>query len=391
MLAVVLPTAHPAGSEPGVREQLEHETRRLEEVREKHEQAKRKIRVLSSRRTVLETQLSLNRSERSGLERQIEDLRRDAETARKGIEASTRELGEAETRYRDYLADFESRMVHIYKRSTLSPLAALAQSRSVEELVMRTRYFLFLEEDALQLTGLQAIRDEVERKRTGLEKARNDAERLRAELAGRERGLALNIQEQTGLLESIRREREHEVAKSGKLLEASRMLETRIGNLGRAARVVEEERTRPPRPAPKKLGKGDLAWPLDGDISIARPFGRAVNETGTPEFNSGLDLQVDGPTQVKAAADGKVLFQGVFSPVYGKVVMLDHGGTPVNIISLYGNLDTILVAQGQEVRTGDTLGMVGTEPQRGSPPPVLHFEVRRGTEAQDPREWIATR
>lgn len=391
-LAILLALGGGAPAENlGLDDRIRREELRLGEVQDKYATVQRKIRVLTSRRKVLETQLTMNRNERAKLERQIETLRLESDAARRKVESTTSELAAAEAAYQGYLQAFESRLVHIYKRGSLSPMGAMVHARSVSEFVTRARYYRFLKEDAGQLGRLQETRDLIATKKAALEKARAGAERLGQELTARERSLSRNIEEQARLLEQIRRERDHEVTKASKLREASRMLETKIANLNKAADVVEEERQKP-RPRRRAVpAKGSLRWPLEGDITIARGFGRATNAAGTAEFNSGIDLKVESATRVHAAAAGRVMFVGVFSPVYGKVVMIDHGGSPVNIISLYGNLETILAGLDQEVRAGDTLGMVGSSSPTRANANYLHFEVRKGTEAQDPRQWLSRR
>lgn len=392
MAAAALLTPPPARAAPdlALKSRIEQENRRLGEVQEKFETVQRKIRVLTSRRQVLETQLAMNRKQRAGIERQIHDLRKQSASAAAQVSTATRELGVAEESYGRWKGEFQDRLVHMYKRSSLSSLQAVIHARSLADFVTRARYYQLLREDAGQLNRLRDSRDEIARRRAERDAARQRADALSASLAARERSLAKNIHDQANLLEQIAREREHEVEKVDRLKEASRILERKIANLNRAAAAVEEERRSAPRPTRTLPKKGELRWPLEGDIDIVRPFGKARNQAGTAVFNSGLDLAVQPQTRVLASAPGRVMFQGVFSPVYGKVVMLDHGGTPVNLITLYGNLDEILVGMDQEVQAGTTLGLAGSSGTRDRPRP-LHFEVRRGPEAQDPRKWLSSR
>lgn len=68
------------------------------------------------------------------------------------------------------------------------------------------------------------------------------------------------------------------------------------------------------------------------------------------------------------------------------MVILDHGG---DLMTLYGNLEKILVVPDQEVVSGETIGTAGIAPEFGAS--CVYFEVRRKGEAQDPLVWLAAR
>jgi murein DD-endopeptidase MepM/ murein hydrolase activator NlpD len=69
---------------------------------------------------------------------------------------------------------------------------------------------------------------------------------------------------------------------------------------------------------------------------------------------------------------------------YGLHVVIDHGG---GLSSLYGHLDTVLVASGDLVTVGDVIGTVGSSGNATGP--HLHFEIRRDGIAEDPRLDLA--
>lgn len=381
---------------PGVRaevpltERIDRENQKLGEVQDRFTTVQRKIRSLTSRREDLDRRLAESRREQGELEHQIARLKAEASRAVGEVEAAHAALLEARRAHAEYEASYAQRLVHIYKRTALSPVGALLESQSLGELVRRNRYLQLLKEDAGHLKVLEESRDRVSLRTAALEAARARADTLRGELEERERNLSRNILEQSRLLDQIRRERDHEIQKASKLQDAQELLKKKIENLQRAATVMQAERRAPRPPARRQIQKGQLRWPIDGDITILKPFGRTVNEVGTPEFNQGHEILITQPTSVKAVADGQVIFQGIFSPVYGKVVMVAHGGSPVDVISLYGNLDTILVGVDQEVREGDIIGTVGGDSSSGRTS-HLRIEIRKGTDAQNPSHWLARR
>ena len=69
---------------------------------------------------------------------------------------------------------------------------------------------------------------------------------------------------------------------------------------------------------------------------------------------------------------------------YGNCIIIDHGG---GLSSLYGHLDTVLVASGDLVLGGEVIGTVGSTGNATGP--HLHFEIRRDGIAEDPRLDLA--
>lgn len=125
-------------------------------------------------------------------------------------------------------------------------------------------------------------------------------------------------------------------------------------------------------PAPK------FAWPLSG--KLRRPFILAGAKDGPHE---GIDLLSPEGTAVRASAAGKVIFAGQGPEEYGLTVILFHGG---RWTTTYSFLSKVTVKEGDEVKAGERVGLVGetgmaTEPQ-------LHFEVRKNRVALDPVKFL---
>jgi hypothetical protein len=116
-----------------------------------------------------------------------------------------------------------------------------------------------------------------------------------------------------------------------------------------------------------------LVWPARGPITSY--FG--------PSHPLGIDIgQSEGP--VVAATDGVVLFAGG-DPCcsYGLYVVIQ---SPDGITTVYGHLDSIAVTQGQKVRQGQPLGIVGcTGHCYGT---HLHFEVIDNGVRHDPLSYL---
>jgi murein DD-endopeptidase MepM/ murein hydrolase activator NlpD len=104
--------------------------------------------------------------------------------------------------------------------------------------------------------------------------------------------------------------------------------------------------------------------------------------------HAGIDLAAPMQTPEYAAMDGVVLKAGAASG-YGLAVYLQH---PNGDVTVYGHMDSILVQEGQSVRAGDTIALLGNRGQ--STGPHLHFEVRVGSmdgTPVDPVGWLRER
>ncbi len=122
-------------------------------------------------------------------------------------------------------------------------------------------------------------------------------------------------------------------------------------------------------------------WPVHGALNSG--FGlRADPFTGQPAFHEGVDISTSRSEPVLATADGTVLRSG-WAGEYGRAIEISHGD---RYTTLYGHLEATLVAEGQTVRRGDRVGLVGSTGR--STAPHLHYEVHVDGRAVNPLEYI---
>ncbi|HEX7117252.1 MAG TPA: peptidoglycan DD-metalloendopeptidase family protein [Longimicrobiales bacterium] len=114
------------------------------------------------------------------------------------------------------------------------------------------------------------------------------------------------------------------------------------------------------------------AWPLTQPGYITQEL------TDGGESHPGLDIAVAQDSYIRAAAGGVVRDAGT-DDVYGKYVLIDHGG---GYESMYGHASQIFVAAGDSVERHEVIALSGSTGR--STAPHLHFEVRREGQAVDP-------
>ncbi len=119
----------------------------------------------------------------------------------------------------------------------------------------------------------------------------------------------------------------------------------------------------------QRLWSAPFQRPVPG--KVLSPFGVQRILNGEPRsYHSGVDLRAARGEPIVAAGDGQVLLVAdhYFA---GKSVYIDHG---MGIITMYFHLDTIAVQEGEQVSSGQTLGLAGATGRATGP--HLHWGAR---------------
>ncbi|MCP3984938.1 MAG: peptidoglycan DD-metalloendopeptidase family protein [bacterium] len=308
------------------------------------------------------------------------DASRAAEAAREAGRVKRRlerDAGELEQRMAQTRATLGRRAAALYKAGEIGPLRWIFGEGSLRDRVSRVQALqLLVDHDDQLIRRYAQERTQLEEARTGAERAAERLAEARERLETRSRELEQERRTKRKLLASVRQDRAAERALLNELEAAARELEAKLDDLQRA----------PPGPGTIGHGgfaaaKGRLEPPVQG--SIVRSFGRVVDaEYRTQTFRKGIDFEVALGEPVYAIALGQVRFADRFRG-YGRMVILDHGD---GYFSVSGHLDEVGVEVGQAVAAGDPIGKAG---ETGSLlGPRLYLEIRKGSEALDPAEWL---
>ena len=130
--------------------------------------------------------------------------------------------------------------------------------------------------------------------------------------------------------------------------------------------------------------KGKLPYPLRGNYRIVGYFGvhqhKELSKVVTN--NNGIDIETTSGNEARAVFEGVV--SRIFTlPGYNNSIIIRHG----NYLTLYANLDQVYVKQGDKVNTGQTLGKIYTDREKGNST-LLHFEIWKEQTKLDPMGWI---
>jgi murein DD-endopeptidase MepM/ murein hydrolase activator NlpD len=150
-----------------------------------------------------------------------------------------------------------------------------------------------------------------------------------------------------------------------------------------AARGDDANRaTRDSRPeSPTSTEQDACKLPLQGeDYDFKSPYGMQWGK-----LHTGIDLVTQEGTPYTAIHGGTVTKAGWFGG-YGYAVIVQH---PDGSEAIYGHSSAVTVKEGQQVKAGDQLGLVGnTGHAYGS---HLHLEVHVNGQPLDPVPWLMDR
>jgi murein DD-endopeptidase MepM/ murein hydrolase activator NlpD len=122
-------------------------------------------------------------------------------------------------------------------------------------------------------------------------------------------------------------------------------------------------------------------WPVKGWVTSG--FGLRISPfTGQRAVHDGLDIGAPPSAPVYAPAGGQVAASG-FDAKMGNLVAIDHG---YGFETQYGHLSKVLVKQGQRVKRGDVIGLVGSTGL--STGPHLHYMVKVNSRPVNPQRYI---
>ena len=96
----------------------------------------------------------------------------------------------------------------------------------------------------------------------------------------------------------------------------------------------------------------------------------------------GIDIAGNFGDAVYATADGQVVYAGSGLRGYGKLIIIKHNKT---YLSAYAHNDSILVAEGQNVKAGKKIGRMGSS---GKGSARLHFEIRKNGKPVNPANYL---
>ncbi|MEM7067508.1 MAG: LysM peptidoglycan-binding domain-containing protein [Pseudomonadota bacterium] len=147
-------------------------------------------------------------------------------------------------------------------------------------------------------------------------------------------------------------------------------LKNKNGGLG-SVNVDEET------PAPQRTGISQFRWPVKG--RVVENFGASSGG----KKNEGIDISVPVGTAVRAAENGVVIYTGSEISAYGNLILVRHDD---DWVSAYAHNRDFEVKKGEKVRRGQIIARSGKSGNADRP--KLHFELRKDSQAVNPKKYL---
>lgn len=206
-----------------------------------------------------------------------------------------------------------------------------------------------------------------------IDKQRKAANKLNAEI---DRLIAIEIEAARKRAEEERRRKEAEAKKqqpSGKEVSKPVTKQMDVYNVDDSDRKLSGTFER---------NKGRLPIPVTGPYVIVGHYGQYQVEglRNVRLDNKGIDIKAKRGAMARTIFDGEVT--AVFQYNGLANVLVRHG----SYISVYCNLESVIVKQGSQLKTRDVIGQISTDSDGNT---VLHFQLRKEKDKLNPELWIA--
>ncbi|MEK6754953.1 MAG: peptidoglycan DD-metalloendopeptidase family protein [Bacteroidota bacterium] len=341
----------------------------------------------------LERQANLIRHLIKKLKEQEQQITNDIHDAKSSIGELEQQLESLRSHYAKYVRS-------VYKYGRVYDIELLFSSNSINQLYIRIAYLKrFSEQRAKDLQTVLQKKADLEQQNDRLQQSLDHERRLLAEKTSEESSLKRKASQRQKTLAEIRKDkrvyqqelkRKNEAVREiekliAELIEKDRLRKEREAAAARERGRLAVEPTRPPKPEPEAAEsfaaqKGRIRWPVSSG-TISSRFGNQVHPVlKTVTQNTGVDIQVRSGSDVLAVADGEVSILS-FIPGFGNVIILNHYN---GFRTVYAHLSEITVVEAQKVKAGEAIAKSGESVQG----PVLHFEIWKEREKQNPELWL---
>ncbi|MBI4428085.1 MAG: peptidoglycan DD-metalloendopeptidase family protein [Ignavibacteriales bacterium] len=355
----------------------------------------------------LERQSNLIRQLIRKLREEEEEVTTEISRAKSSIRSLENQLQFLKTHYAGYVRS-------VYKNGRVYDVELLFSSNSINQMYIRMEYLKrFSEQRAKDLGKILDNKSTLERQNDELQVKLAAERKVLSEKTREETTLRKKYSEREQVLSRIRKDKKTFQRGLARKTEAAQQIERLIADLIEKERIRKEkeaeekrhrelaearEREKLRNPASPPLAslsteavalsafeqrRGRLRWPVSSGAIHSR-FGDQVHPVlRTVTQNTGIDIQVSSGSNVLAVADGEVSVLS-FIPGFGNVLILNHYD---GYRTVYAHLSDISVVESEKVREGEVIAKSG-DSIAGS---VLHFEIWKEREKQDPERWLTKR
>lgn len=394
----------PARTSKAVKKEKAENSRQMERTRNRISENSREVTRQLADLDRLGADIRQSNTRIAGLNSSIDSLTLRQHALTDSVEAAEAHLERLKDSYAKALRTLRR------QRQIASPVAYIFSSRSFSQARKRIRYLDELSRwQAAKAREIKAAAARLTMQRNALAEAKHQLS-AQAYNLNKERNLLRDRQTKTDALvgklrkqgKQLEKTLSDQQAKARRLdQELSRIIEEEARRAAEEARRKKEaearrqgaqppkdgkapdKQTAPPAESGFASAKGRLPMPVSGPAVIVSEFGRHTH--GSLEKvevqNNGIDIETSKGAYAVAVYPGVVTMVIVMDG-YNNVVLVRHG----EYLTVYAGIARLEVKKGQEVKAGQVLGSLYTDPATDHT--RLHFEVRHEKEKLDPAQWL---
>lgn len=300
------------------------------------------------------------------------------------IEATKLDIEKAKEDINSRYESMKLRIQYMYENGESSYIDMILGSQNMNELFTRAEYLSKITAyDREQLEKLQLAKEELDAKEATLIAEEAELEGLLNEAQAEQNATENLIAAKRDVVEGYASDISDAEAEKKNLLEDIETQKAIIAELEEIERKRREEALK--NQLNLTYDGGKMTWPVPGYSRISSYYGTRPDPFGSPtqEFHSGIDIPAPRGVNIISAYDGEVAWS-YYSNSAGNWVGVDHGD---GIYTVYMHMSKRLVSEGDKVKKGDVLGLVGTTGR--STGNHLHFAVRQNGSYVDPLKWVS--
>lgn len=280
--------------------------------------------------------------------------------------------------YHDTRQAFQDKLINIYKFGNIDFIQVFfAQDDLMVSQDIQHLFKELLHSDVALFSELKLQHEAIKKEEYNFRQQKAQAKRLKEQVQKKERRLVQRRNQKNRYLKVLSKDIKKLERHVGVLQSSSRELMGTIDKMDLKKNVF--------------YGTGSMVRPVRRSWISSR-FGIRRHPISKRRLkHNGIDFAAPTGYKIKASDSGVVIVAGQKRKYrgYGKVTVLDHGlhpGTKKRMITVYAHQSRIFVNQGDIVRKGDVIGLVGSTGY--STGPHLHFEVRLDGKPVNPIRYV---
>jgi septal ring factor EnvC (AmiA/AmiB activator) len=352
----------------------------LEETSKMLKQTKKNETATENKLNLLNNDIKTRKKLIGNIQGEINALNSEMNTLRKKRSSLQEELDQAKADYAQLV-----RETH-YADMQQSPLLFLLSAESFQQLVRRMQYMQeFASYRKEQAQRIESLQSEIDIQNNLLsERKENRSTALRTQKREQEK-LTADQRKQKNMLSSLKQQEKDLLAKQ-------KQQEKKVGELNKKIEelIAKQVRTTTTLTKEQQLiaggfeaNQGRLPWPIEKGY-ISGHFGKhqhPIHEHVTVN-NKGIYLQTVSGAQARAIYEGEVTWCAQMNGSFA--VIIQHG----NYRSVYSQLKTIKVKQGDKVKAKQAIGEIMTNTAEDNKT-ELYFQIYKDRIILNPSLWLA--